>query len=286
MGKTVLHRVCFLLLLTLHPFTLASERHLEIIPLQHRPAETLIPVLMPLTSGETSLSASGNNLIIRATPSELLQLKTLIEEIDQPLAQFRIYVRTGNQSNITQQEYGVGHQGSNFSSTPTIKRSISRNGVIIQNETRHSSSKVVVHRSSTLSSNHSQQQVRATEGYPAYISIGEEIPVTNLTFWDGSDSIVVGKKYKPVVSGFYVTPQLSAADNVVLSLSTQQQSLKNNRRINTQGYTGTLRGRLGEWIQVGGVGQQDRDRENDLNRHYSSKLSNTGNIYLKVERIQ
>ncbi|GAA5317155.1 MAG: secretin N-terminal domain-containing protein [Candidatus Pelagadaptatus aseana] len=283
--QTRLLPVWLLVLLMLTSQAQADDRHMEIIPLKHRPAESLIPSLQPLTSGNTSLSAVGNKLIIKASPSDILQLKTLIEELDTPLAQFRISVRSGNQSNIRQYETGFEHQGPNVTSTPTIKRSTNRDGVTIHSETRRSSSKVIVHRNSSLNSNNAQQQVRATEGYPAYIHIGKEVPVSSLIIWDAYDNVGVTRDYKPVISGFYVVPQLSNDDYVVLSLSTQKQSLGNNRQINTQGYQGTVRGRLGEWIQVGGLGQQDNQRETSLNRHYSSNVASSGNLYLMVERV-
>lgn len=274
------------ILLLISPYLAAENGHTEIIPMQHRPANVLLEDLRPLLDGKVKLTASGNKLIARGPRGEITALKLLVEELDQPLAQFRISIRRGNEASQSRKGISYRHNSENIRLSPAPQTTtINRDGLTVTRITQSSSNRVVVHRNSSLKGSQSLQQVRATEGYPAYIEIGKKVPITQLLFHSVSHQPVIHQEYQPVVSGFYVTPRMANDRDVLLQLSTQKQSLKHNNQIDVQAYSGTVRGRLNEWIFVGGVSQRDSRSDGGISRWTTGGLSQQGAIYLKVEHL-
>lgn len=270
----------------------AENQTTEVIPMQHRPASLLLDELRPLMDGEVKLTAVGNKLIARGARSEILALKLLIEELDQPLVQFRISVRQDNASRQADRGVRYSHESdhvrlsSSPQSSPSPQVITKRDGLTVTHTTKSTTNQVMVHRNSRLRGSQSAQEVRATEGYPAYIELGREIPVTRLLFFGASDAVTIHQDYQPVVSGFYVIPTLANDREVLLELNTRKQSVRGKSQIETQSYGGSIRGRLNEWIYVGGVNKRTASGVNGTARHRSSDLSQQGAIYLKVEALR
>ncbi len=55
----------------------ANETVMEIIPLKYRPASELQPLISPLLESSEQIIANNSNLIIKATPTRLKELKSL-----------------------------------------------------------------------------------------------------------------------------------------------------------------------------------------------------------------
>lgn len=85
-------RLFGLVLLALSSFAAAQDA-LEVIPLRHRTAEQVIPVRRPLLAPGGALTGRHNQLIVRTTPSNLAQLRGVLEAIDRPARRLAISVR-------------------------------------------------------------------------------------------------------------------------------------------------------------------------------------------------
>ena len=71
----------------------AAAQGLEIIPLQHRTVEQVLPVLRPLLEPGGTLTGQSNQLIVRASPRNLAEIRSALEAIDRPLRRLQISVR-------------------------------------------------------------------------------------------------------------------------------------------------------------------------------------------------
>ena len=72
----------------------ASAQHaLEIIVLRHRTVDQVLPVLRPLLEPGGTLSGQYSQLIVRASPANVAELKRVLEAIDRPLRRLQISVR-------------------------------------------------------------------------------------------------------------------------------------------------------------------------------------------------
>ena len=81
------HKLYIILLFTFFlrtPFVLAGEMELEIIPLQSRMSEEVIPILSPLVAPGGTITGMNNQLIIKTTPDNLAEIKKVLENLDRP----------------------------------------------------------------------------------------------------------------------------------------------------------------------------------------------------------
>lgn len=69
-----------------------GHNNIYTLPLKHRRAESIIPMLRPLLDEGTSFSPRGQALIVKTTSDKWPQIQTLVDELDRPLARLRITV--------------------------------------------------------------------------------------------------------------------------------------------------------------------------------------------------
>jgi type II secretory pathway component GspD/PulD (secretin) len=70
-----------------------AQQALEIIPLRHRTVDQVLPVLQPLVEPGGALTGQSGQLIVRASPANLAEIKRALEAIDRPLRRLQISVR-------------------------------------------------------------------------------------------------------------------------------------------------------------------------------------------------
>jgi type II secretory pathway component GspD/PulD (secretin) len=137
------------------------------------------------------------------------------------------------------------------------------------------------------------QSVRVMEGREAFISIGQSVPVrerqVQRTVIGGRvvEQVVEGTQYRDVASGFYVLPRL-AGDRVTLDVSSQRESLarRSTGSVNVQSVVTTVSGRLGEWMELGGVGQDATGQQSVLLGRSVTSSRDSRRVLIKVEEVR
>ena len=250
----------------------AKESIMAVIPLNNRPAFELQSILSPLLENSERLIANGSNLIIRATPARLQELKGLIRQLDAPLNNLTITVlqsrtKTANElnasANISLRYPGrragrlSGQIGGRFAQTEGAKNSDSR------------------------------QIIKTLDGQSAIIRTGEIHPVQNFSIYDsgyGYPAISSHTQLIEASTGFEVTPRLTGQQQVTLQISPWSDRLNQSGTFDTQGASTTLRINLGEWVEIGGVSEQtQRSRYGALSRSYSTANDDL-HILIKVDK--
>lgn len=267
----------------------ASDSAMEIIPLKHRPAELILPSLRAIASEDTRLTAAQNQLIIRAPAQEAAKLKLLVEELDQPLAQFRIHVRQKKRHSSSGEQLSANTQYQSGRSTITVGKKTLDGKVIPQSSSSHAStngqytSSVTVKSYSTSSNSGNTQQVRAIEGYSAHIETGEEVPFLTRTYDEGHRQY--RQNYRPVITGFYVIPTLSGDDHVTLSLSATQQKLSdsNSKAIESSAYQSRIIAPLNQWIDLGASIESSNEGGRAIAKRHSVNSSDHYTIEVMIE---
>ena len=115
------------------------------------------------------------------------------------------------------------------------------------------------------------QTLRVLEGREAFIGVGQSVPVggrqVTRTVVNGQvvEQVVDTTQYRDVATGFYVRPRV-AGDHVILDISAQRESLSSDIRggVNVQRAVTTVSGRLGEWIEIGGIRQDASGQQSVL----------------------
>jgi hypothetical protein len=128
------------------------------------------------------------------------------------------------------------------------------------------------------------------EGSSAYIRVGESRPVPSRqvvrTVINGQivDRVVEGTEYRDAATGFSVRPRLQG-DIVTLDINPQRDSFDDRRRgtVNVQQVTTTVSGRIGEWIDLGGMDDSRSDERSALLGRSSGRTGDRRGVQVRVE---
>ena len=79
--------------LALAPSPAAAEMVLEIIPLQNRFVNDMVPTLSQLVADGGTVTGANGQLVIRTTPENLVDLKRVIDKLDAQLREDELSAR-------------------------------------------------------------------------------------------------------------------------------------------------------------------------------------------------
>jgi hypothetical protein len=246
----------------------AQERHLYTLQLRHVVPEQVVPALQPLLSAGSSLSHYHNQLILNATPEEHRQLQQVLQQLDAAPQALLISVR--KQSEWSAQRQRIAVDGSVGDERVQV-----RTGRPVADGAR-----VQVQQQQRTGGSDGTQQVRATEGLAAYIGTGIQAPVVVGRYSYGGEH----RELAVADSGFYASARVVDGE-VIVDIDQRDDRLRGGT-IRTQGLQTQVRGRLGEWIPLGGIDRSGDSSERGLARYGDSASSSLSDIAIKVELAQ
>jgi hypothetical protein len=237
---------------------------IEVIPLRHRTAEQVIPVLQPLLAPGGALSGQFNQLIVRTSPENLAQIRSVLEAIDKPARRLMILVRFDN----VQETAASAMQGD----------------VLISS--RGASADVIVRDSRSALDERVDQRLQVLEGGRAFISGGESRPLRQPGVVRTPGGAVVQETViQEAATGFEVSPRVSGS-NVTLDVYAQQEAFAQRGAIRGQQASSTVSGRLGEWIELGGSSTAAARSGGGVLSTREAGAAGNRRIWVKVEEIR
>lgn len=268
----------------------AAQTTVEIIPLNYRSSEQVIPVIQPLLGRDSSVSGFQNQLVIRATATELAEIRRVLASIDKAPRRLLITVRQDAGLERERREAEVSGSIGNDNARVTIPGGGSRSGgnVVLRDGDDRLGARIIDSRQA--SSDSSTQTLQVLEGSSAFIRVGESRPVPSRqvvrTVINGRivDRVVESTEYRDAATGFSVRPRLQG-DIVTLDISPQRDSFDERRRgtVNVQQVTTTVSGRIGEWIDLGGIGDSRIDERSALLGRSSGRTEDRRAVQVRVE---
>lgn len=266
--------------------TMVCANELEIISLKHRSAEELLPVIRPLLNKDEVASGMNYQLIIRASPRSIAQIRQLLDSIDTLPRKLKITVMQNVDSDTVARltevsgSVGIGQQG-RITLPGTSNTVGDGQGVHAQ---------IISTRS--LDDDRKTQQLQVLDGSRARVASGQTMPVQQRQVVQSAwgTQVIDTTQYRDVDSGFYVLPRIHG-DTVTLEISTQNDSLAPNQNAfvypatRTQQTTSTVSGRLGEWIVIGGAGQQGSTDSSTITTRSTSRVNEQRNVLIKVDEV-
>ncbi|MGE5336733.1 MAG: secretin N-terminal domain-containing protein [Gemmatimonadota bacterium] len=260
-----MRRRALLLALLAAPALRAQE--IEVIALRHRTAEEVLPHLRAFLEPGGALTGQGYQLFVRASASNVRQLKQLLATLDRAPRQLVITVRQDRAEESATRI--VGADGSVTLSTRHIGGSVG----------------AAASDARTVGTAGVTQTIRVLEGGRAYVAIGTSIPLTFRRWSVEANGVTEarGTVFYEAVTGFHVRPQL-AGDVVTLELAPEQASFSGGPLESAQIST-TVRGRLGEWIAVGGADTRADGGAGGIGSATSSTQSVQRGVWLKVDAV-
>lgn len=262
----------FSLLLALSAGQLQAAPVTEVIPLDYGMAEDMLPAIHPLLRSDERASAYGNQLIIRAEPERLQEIRALLSDLDRRPAQLRISVANAGTSTGTESGYRVDGR---------IQTGV---GDVVIGQPRGGNQARIIRRE-TRGADDGVQALVANEGYPVLIQTGQSIPLTT------SSTNVYGQvmrqtQYHDVTSGFYATVRLQGdRATITLSANNDRMSAAGRDVIDVQRTDTVVTARLGEWVTIGGLDDFADSQSGDIGRRTTTRSARQQSIRLMVERL-
>jgi type II secretory pathway component GspD/PulD (secretin) len=287
-------RVALFLLAWVHGAAALAQTVLEVIPLRYRQAAEVIPVIQPMPAREGSVSGYQGQLVVRTTPANLEEVKRLLATLDSAPRQLLISVRQDSAAERSRSQadisVSVGGERGRVVVPPAGRDS--RGGSVTVGDGDDSVRLHAIEGRGTQSES-GTQTVRVMEGREAFVRAGRSAPVRERQV---QRSVVGGKvvervvestQYRDVASGFYVLPRLSG-ERVMVDVSQQREALLRGASgsASVQGVVTTVSGRMGEWIEIGGVDQEASSQQSVLLGRSSTATRHGGRILIKVEEVR
>lgn len=242
---------------------LAEETVIDIISLQNRPAVEVQPLLMPLLEANEAVTGDGFNLIIKARPERLENIRNIVGHLDTRLHNLMISVLQSSNKSAEQLNAEAF-----VAATPSTVR---MHGM--SQDTRD------------FDSRQTAQHLRTLEGQPAHIQIGQIRPVETVTIYNGYGypGLAINTELQEASTGFAVIPHLQSNNEITLDIAPWSDQFLGHNWMATQNIQTSVRARLGEWIEIGRIGQQEKtDRRGFSGFNYSTQ-GNERKILIKVD---
>ena len=272
-------KFAFLIILLTAPEVIAQQK-LEVIPLQNRMVEEVVPIIRPLLRRNETVTGMRQQLIVRASPRTLREIRSLLKKIDGQLKNLRITVKQGLKSQLKIQEKVVSGEVPIGESGRVI---IKKGGVIVENKPGKGAVRGKLSDRESFLDEMNTQVVTTLEGSPATIYIGQQVPFTT------TESLRTGStvskfettQFKDVRTGLRVLPHIQG-DQVVLKISPQQSRITNGN-IETTALNTVIRGQIGEWIELGGLSQSRDEQGSEIAGRNTSRQVERRSVFIKIE---
>ncbi len=217
--------------------TASADLPLEIIQLQARFAEDLIPLLTPLAGPDGVVTGANATLFVRASPARLDDIRRALATLDRPPRSLLIQVRQRQDDTRGGTRVGAAARGQ----VGTDGRRTAGRGTLDLDAAA----------GSNADSRDLTQQVRTLDGHRAYISIGQDQPVPygQVAVGPQGPVLIESSVYQQRTSGFYVIPRVQG-DQVILELAAGMDSAGPAGTGRNSEVQAQVQGRLGDWLPV------------------------------------
>ncbi|WP_442498833.1 hypothetical protein [Methylobacter sp. sgz302048] len=263
-------RLLLIFMLLSGKLALAEQTVIEVIPLANRPASEIQPLLEPLLEYTDHVIANGSNLVIKTTPERLTEIRALVSELDTRLNNLVITVIQSRQLTVDELNATARVRISGPIDDPSKARA-SVYGHYSQNQNQYASE--------------STQTIRTLEGNTAYIQAGDTYPMENVQIYDSGygPTLSTTTEFIDTTTGFAVTPRL-AGEQAILDVSPWSDKLNARGQMEIQGAQTTIRVKLGEWVELGGIYEDNQSRGGGNLARSQQNGQNKLRIFVKVDK--
>jgi type II secretory pathway component GspD/PulD (secretin) len=266
----------------------AQQSVLEVIDLKYRSAEQIVPMLKPLLAPGGTISALQNRLIVRTTPQNLAELHKVLGVVDTMPKRLMISVRQEAVGTGLDSEAEVSGSIGTDGARVTVPGSRSNQGATAQVRKGDNVARARVLSSQSAATDRGVQTVQVLEGNEALIRIGQSVPIRSRSVIQTPQGTQISEsvEYRDADTGFRVRPRVNG-DQVTLEISSRHDALAdpNSQTFNVQRVDTVVSGRLGEWMEIGGVDQSRVQTDGGTVSRRSGSFSDDRKVFLKVEQI-
>ncbi len=251
----------------------SAETEFKIITLQHRFANDLLPIILPMVGEDGTATGIDNQLILRANPNRMREIEQTITELDVVRMNRRISIRSNN---------NVQRQLSRTEATGNV--TIGNTTISNRRHTRRNSGRINIERSNSGINQNTHQSINVIDGERAFIRIGQIVPLTHewINITRRYVQIERYTNWHEISTGFAVRPR-TIGNQIELEITPRIARVNNNDYIDFEELSTIVRVSLGEWVDIGGTMQSnDNLSRKILGLQQSSTQSNTS-LIVKVD---
>jgi len=249
-----------------------ARADVEIIPLKYRNAEQVLPILRPMVEPGGALTGMNNQLVIRASAANIADIRRVLASLDTQPRRLQVSVRQDAEGAAATR--GAAVDGN------LVLRSGGSGGV-----SGNLNARVIDSRSS--SDNNVLQTLQVMEGGVATINVGQSIPVPGRMVTRTVNGVVVQDTttYREVGTGFQVVPRVTG-ERVTLEIHPRRDTPGPGGTVNVQGASTTVSGRLGEWMELGGMNSSSVQSSSGILSGATTQRSDNRSIWVKVDELR
>lgn len=265
--------------------TAMADESIEVIQLHNRSSDDIIPVLQPMVKAGGSITGTGYKLIIKSTPDNIAEIRQLVADLDGALKQLLITVATSAQVDTmlnSSRAQVIVENGDGSAAIGTAGHSTSPGANINIDSGKINLDATILHTQEHHDSPVTQQ-MRVVEGTWGSIQMGQAIPVrSRQRNPDGTVSVTIS--YRNVTSGFQVLPRVNQ-DQVTLQIRPNREnvSAQGGGVIDVQSMETTIRGKIGEWISLGGSTSTTASDSSGIGYSTQTRNAQQDQLWVKVE---
>jgi len=262
---------------------LAQQMQVEVIELYARDADEMVRLLRPMLAPGGSIRGFRDKLVISTTPQNLADLRRILEQVDAPPHQLLITLRQDVSSQSTERNLEIsGSVGGDHARVTVPEKPPGAHARARGDATNHVDVRIDSNNSDVAGG--SRQTFRVIEGEPAFIAIGESVPIQVQSAAGTSQGKPV--EYHNIVSGFYAVARLQG-ETVTIQLASRADTVIDHTTgaAHIERISSVLSGRLGEWLEVGGVANSAQMEGSGTVYHRNSASSDQRRTYIKVEEL-
>lgn len=243
---------------------------LEVITLQHRRAEQLLPQLISFVESGGMISGQDNQLFLRASARNQAEIRELVRMLDTPPRRLMIQVRQEGEDSSDASGAEVDGQLILGAGAPVVQ---GRADIYRREQNRQRTT---------------SQQVQTLEGERASIMSGQSllVPMRQIIVTPAGVVLAQHIVQYDLGTGFVAVPRLNG-DQVTLEISPFDDTAgRLPGSMNMQRLVTTVSGRLGEWIALGGSDVDTQDTQREIAGHGVKLASHQRRLLLKVDELQ
>jgi hypothetical protein len=241
-----------------------GQQALEVIALQYRTVDQVLPSLRPLLEPGAMLTGHNNQLIVRASAANIAELRSVLQVIDRAARRLQISVRFDNAGHEARQEIELGARTGGDAARVDVR----------------------VHDASRGAQERVDQLLQVLEGASAFISTGQSrtLPQRQIIRTPGGvvsqQTIVV----QEISTGFEVVPRL-AGSMVTLDIAPQREVPGPAGTVQSQRMATLVTAPLGEWVDIASTVQSSMRDDRALGSGSRATGTESRAVWVKVEEL-
>lgn len=260
---------------------------LEVITLKYRSADQVLPLVEPLVRGQGTVTGTGNRLILRTTPANLEEVRQVLAAIDTLPRRLRITVMQNVDRATRDRLLELSGRVSSGGVAVEVPGSPGRRGATVTAREGEDFVRGRALEREGRESDRNTQFVQVLDGTPAFIATGQSQPVVERVWIQTPEGgrVVESIGSRDLATGFYVLPRV-AGERVTLEINPRRDEPGPRGSVRTQQAYTTLSGRLGEWLDVGGISRALSADVSGIADRRGSGASEERTILLRVEEVK